>query len=173
MESNDKHIEIYLQQLQKPLQFSLAPCCRRTNPPYPFSATPVLGHYCRNSQWTPQSQRATPSSSTSSSAPQSKPLFSCGAHFGVFWNTVLGGKIPFPAWPQQHHGALLPMAPSSTMATSAPEDQCRGSLADLWGAWQRQTSHYLPPSHFLTCGPTLRDTCHHPLFPAAMKSGQA
>lgn len=88
VEGSDKHIEMFLQQLQECLDLPLVPCFSRANPPYPSSAAPALGHHCSNSRWTPPSHCVTPSPSTSSPAPQPKTLLSRGAPSWVFCNTM-------------------------------------------------------------------------------------
>lgn len=128
MESNNKHIEILLQQLQKSLQLFLLPAAEEQTlltPSLPLlclgtTAATASGHYRAN---------VLPSHHPLYLLLLSQSPFSAvRPTSGSSGTLVLGGKIPFPAWPQQ---LLLPMAPSSTMATPAPGDQCRGSLADL------------------------------------------
>lgn len=87
-----------------------------------------------------------------------------GPHFGVFFNTTSckGSSISQPS-PNSITLLLFPMVPNSTMAT---KDWCRGNLAALWGAQQRLSTHYHPPSHLFTCAPALRDVYHHSPFPS-------
>lgn len=136
-----------------------------------FLAAPAPGHHCSNS-WAPPSHSATPSPSTSSPAPQLKPLLSRAPISGSSATLCPGRETPFPS-----------LAPAASCCSFPHGARIHNGHPSIWGpTWEQPSSPARSSAETTT--PTTSESaldlrsCSEgclpsPPSPAAMKSGWA